>query len=231
MYRRKISVLIVFFFIGGRQSNIDTEWTMFKTAGINCFRRSFTTNREISRTFTSKYLRFLLASAFPYSFRYICQHQKLPAKPHDISLGFIPSQCERGNHQWSRDQRYTAYHKIRETMNTFSCCSICWNYRNLPKLPGEYPCGLFKGRGRYFPIICSSAICQVHGIGAWELGKLAQGNLRYLPTYNTLIVRNYLKALFLNTKPISEGVSVKCFVFFRKVDVKWYQWETSWQFC
>ena len=23
-----------------------------------------------------------------------------------------------------------------------------------------------KGRGRYFPIICSSAICHVHGIGA-----------------------------------------------------------------
>jgi hypothetical protein len=23
-----------------------------------------------------------------------------------------------------------------------------------------------KGRGRYFPVICSSAICHVHGIGA-----------------------------------------------------------------
>ena len=53
-----------------------------------------------------------------------------------------------------------------------------------------------------------------------ELGRLAQGNLRYLPTYSRLIVRKHLKTLFLNIKPISEGVSVKCFVFSRKVDVK-----------
>ncbi len=78
-----------------------------------------------------------------------------------------------------------------------------------------------KGRGRYFPLICSSAFCHVHGIGAWELGKLAQGNLRYLPTYNTLIGRKHLITLFLNIKPISKGVGVKCFAFCRKVDVKW----------
>ncbi len=51
------------------------------------------------------------------------------------------------------------------------CLLIGWHH---------YGTHLSKGRGRYFPLICSSAICQVHGIGAWELGKLAQGILRYL---------------------------------------------------
>ncbi len=61
-----------------------------------------------------------------------------------------------------------------------------------------------KGRGRYFPIICSSAICHVHGIGAWELGKFAQGNLIYLPKYTNFKCQETFKAPFLSIKPTSE---------------------------
>ena len=72
-------------------------------------------------------------------------------------------------------------------------------------------------------VVSRFAMYSVHGIGAWELGKVAQGNLIYFSKYKTLIVRKHWKTLLLNIKPISEGITDNCFVLFRKVDGKWYR--------